>query len=175
MKMLNRRHVAVRLGSVVCAGLLLSGCVGYQLGSTLPPGIESIYISAFANETREPQIETAATRAALQEFQRDGTLQVTTEGQADAMLEVTLVGFDLSPLRYQNEQALTTEEYRQTITARIVLTRLKGDREVVLNREVRGEATFDLVGDLSSSKDRALPEAAADLAHDIVESIVEYW
>lgn len=174
MKQMSNLRLGVSL-TMVALVLVLSGCVGYQLGGTLPPGITSIYVSAFVNESREPQIETQTTRATIQEFQRDGSLKVTSREQADAILEVTLTGFRLDPLRYRQDQALTAQEYRQKITARIVLKRRGLNGEIVLDRTVQGEATFDLVGDLSSSKDRALPEASRDLAHDIVECIVEYW
>ena len=155
--------------------LASAGCVGYKLGSTLPPGIESIYITTFVNESKEPQIETDTTQASIQEFQRDGTLRVTSRDQADSMLDVTLTGFALEPLSYNRSSALTTQEYRMRITARIVFTRLRPTQKVMLDRTVQGEATFELAGDMFSSKQRALPEASRDLAHDIVESVVEYW
>ena len=54
------------------------GCVGlgYRLGSSLPPDIRSVYVPVFVNRTGEPRVETEATRAAKQEFQRDGTLHL---------------------------------------------------------------------------------------------------
>ena len=155
--------------------LALSGCAGYQLGSTLPPGIESVYVPTFVNNTKEPQIETDTTRAAIQEFQRDGTLRVVGRDRADTMIEVALTGFSLEPLRYSRNRALRTEEYRLRITAEIVFTRLGAEETVMLRKTVEGENTFEFTGDLSSSKRAALPRAAEDLAHDIVESVVEYW
>lgn len=152
-----------------------TSCVGYKLGSTLPPGIKSIYVTAFVNETKEPQIETDTTQATMQEFQRDGTLRVTAKDQADAMLDVTLTRFALEPLSYNRNDPLTTQEYRMRISARVVFTRLRPELKVMSDRTVQGEATFDLAGDMFTSKQRALPEASRDLAHDIVESVVEYW
>jgi len=155
--------------------LAWSGCAGYQLGSTLPPGIESVYVPTFVNNTREPQIETDTTRAAIEEFQRDGTLRVVGRDRADTMVEVTLTGFALEPLRYDRNRALQTEEYRLRITAEIVFKRLGPEETVMLQKTVEGSTEFDFTGDLSSSKRTALPDAADDLAHEIVESVVEYW
>ena len=61
------------------------------------------------------------------------------------------------------------------ITAHVLLTRLHPTPTVVLDRTVWGDATFEMAGDLASSKQRVLPEAAADLARRIVQNIVEYW
>ncbi|MFC1452819.1 hypothetical protein ACFLSJ_05680, partial [Verrucomicrobiota bacterium] len=65
-------------------------------------------------------------------------------------------------------------EYRLTLHADVVLVR-SGEAEPVLERRVQGETTFDLAGDLASAKLDSLPIAARDLAHDIVECVVEYW
>ena len=40
---------------------------------------------------------------------------------------------------------------------------------------MRGEYVFPVAGDLSSSKLRGLPLAAEDLAHNLVEKVVEAW
>ena len=162
------------LAAIVAAALTLSGCVGYRLGTTLPPGIASVYIPTALNETEEPQLETEVTRAVVREFQRDGTLKVADAAGADVRLEITVTDFTLEPLRYERDRAKTTREYRMRITADIVLTR-SGEAEPMMNRRVTGDITFDFFGDLASSKLQALPDAADDLAHDIVESIVEYW
>jgi len=150
------------------------GCLGYRLGSTLPPGIRSVYVPVFVNDCKEPQVETVATSATIQEFQRDGTLRIAAADVADSILEVTLTDFELEPLRYDPDQVKRTSEYRLRLTAHIIFTRRDAD-EVLLEREVQGESTFVPSGDLSSSKRSALPEATRDLAHDIVESVVEFW
>jgi hypothetical protein len=43
------------------------------------------------------------------------------------------------------------------------------------NPRISGESDFVFAGDLTSSKRRALPEAAEDFGHDIVEGVVEAW
>jgi len=159
---------------VVAALIGPGGCAGYRLGSTLPPGVKSINVPTFVNKTREPQVETEATNAALREFQKDGSLVLTTAEKADAILNVTLVKYSLVPLRYQKDRAKTTREYRLKLAADIVCTRASTG-EVLVKKRVEGESTFEPLGDISLSKRDALPEAARDLAHDIVESVVEYW
>lgn len=153
---------------------LAGGCAGYRLGTTLPPGIKSLYIPTFVNRTGEPELETSTTRAAIQEFQKDGSLRIVAEHAADAYLDVRLDEFRLEPLRYEADRANTTSEYRLIIIARVDFYRkLTGKR---LSRQlVRGESTFEPSGDLSLGKLDALPAAAEDLAHHIVKTVVEYW
>ena len=72
--------------------LVGAGCVGYRLGTTLPPGVKSVYVPSFINETEEPQVDTVATQAAIREFQRDGTVELADAETADAELLVTETG-----------------------------------------------------------------------------------
>lgn len=156
------------------AALFVGGCAGYRLGTTLPPGIVSLHVPTFVNETGEPQLEIETTRAVLQEFQKDGALRVVAHDDADAVLSVKLERFVLEPLRYERNEVRATSEYRIVIIAWIEFTRV-ADGEHLTQRRVRGEATFEPAGDIALGKLDALPDAAEDLAHQIVETVVEYW
>lgn len=163
---------------VVCsvlAGLamVLSGCV-YQLGTSLPPGIRSIHVPTFANTSGEPLLESETTQATIQEFQKDGTLAIAGADSADTILKVTLEKYSVDPIRYERDSAKAGREFRMQITASVEFQRrLKQD--VLMKRTVIGETTFFLAGDMFASKRTALPLAARDLAHSIVECVVEFW
>ena len=49
--------------------LTLGGCV-YQLGSSLPPNLKTVYVPTFVNKCGEPQVENETTQATIQEFQK---------------------------------------------------------------------------------------------------------
>jgi hypothetical protein len=168
------RLAIARLTPVFLLYVLLTDGCAYRLGSTLPPGIRTVHIANFVNHSGEPQLEVETTRAVIQEFQKDGTLRVAAADAADLSLTVTLTGFALEPLRYDSDQAKTTSEYRLRITARLQLKRNSTGKEM-LDKAVEGETTLQPGADLTSAKVEATPAAAADLAHDIVESVVEYW
>jgi hypothetical protein len=166
---------AVRCGAAaLAAALLLSGCVGYRLGTSLPPDIHSIHIPAFVNDTSEPRLDTEATRACVQEFQRDGTLDIAGADTADLILDATLTYFRVESIRSERDNVRSTAEYRARIGAKIVVKK-RALGTVLLEKKVEGEATFEPGGDMASAKRQALPTAAKDLAHDIVESVVEFW
>lgn len=153
----------------------LTGCAGYQLGSMLPPDIKTVFVPTFVNKTQEPLIEVDTTQAAIEEFQRDGSLRVVNEDQADSILEVTLREYRIEPVSYRAEQKTTAKEYRITIHASVLLKRRGTDAVIAQNPRVKGEAVFPFSGDLTSSKLTGLPDAADDLAHNIVEQVVEAW
>jgi hypothetical protein len=163
----------------VVAGAVLtmvgSGCAGYQLGSMLPPDIKTVYVPTFVNKTQEPLIEVETTQATIEDFQRDGSLRVVNEDQADTVLAVELKEYKIEPVAYRKDSKTSAKEYRITMFASILLTRRVDGSIVAQNPRVKGEAVFPFAGDLTSSKLTGLPAAADDLAHNIVEQVVESW
>ncbi len=165
----------IGMGSALLGGILLaSGCVGYRLGTTLPPGIDVVLIPVFENQTTEPLLEIEATQATIREFQRDGTLSVGAEDRADVILDVQLSSFDMEPLRFERDATTTTEEYRMTVIAQVrLLERTTGN--VLMQTQVNGETDFIPSGDLTSAKRANLPDLMDDLAARIVRAAIEFW
>lgn len=153
---------------------VLPGCVGYRLGSTLPPDIKSVYVRLFINKCNEPLLEVDTTNATIAEFQQDGTLRIMPAGEADVILETTLTALTLTPLRFEQTDRAKPNEYRLTLHVSFVLKRAK-TREIVTEASVIGESTFVYAGNLNSAKRAAIPPASADLAKRIVEKVVEIW
>jgi hypothetical protein len=152
---------------------LLQGC-GYRLGTSLPEGIRTIHVKPFVNRSKEPDVENRVTQAAISEFIRDGSLRVVDATSADVVLQGVITEYTLFPLEYDEETATTPEEYRLRLTTEIKLERRSTGKTMLESRE-SGEADFFTRGDLTTAKREALPEASRDLAHDIVEAVVEYW
>ncbi|MBN1671587.1 MAG: LptE family protein [Kiritimatiellae bacterium] len=172
-----RRAVLETLpGLVAClVPALLAGCAGYRLGSMLPPDVKTIHIPAFVNGTGEPRIEIEVTNATIREFQKDGTLRVTPPADAALLLEATVTGFTIAPLRYERDEPTKGAEYRLRLTVSAVVRRAATREVVGKHPEIAGETWFTPSGDLTSAKLEAVPEAAKQLAHNIVERVVEAW
>ncbi len=168
-----RRLLGILIVDVACV-VLMAGCVGYQLGSTLSKNLTSIAVPTFINKCGEPQIENDTTSATKSEFQKDGTLSIASADEADLILDVTLSKYTLQPLQYFKTDPKTANQYRLILTADIVLTQAK-TKKVLLKKTVTGQTTFYPGGDINSAKRTALPNGAADLAHFIVENVVETW
>lgn len=159
----------------VAAAAWLVGCVGYQLGTSLPPNVRTIHVPVFQNKTEEPNIEFDTTQAAVREFQRDGTLSLAAAEEADLVLTMVLTDYELQPLRYREDRATTANEYRMTLTALMTVTYQTTGETMYKDCPVTGECTFTTEADLTEAKTEALPTAARDLAHQTVKRIVEYW
>lgn len=169
--------IGLPVPAVIVAAMtaLLVSCAGYRLGSMLPPNIRSVHVPTFVNKTGEPLLEVETTRAAIQEFQRDGTLRIAGPSDADTVLEVVLTELKIAPVRYERDRTTTASEYRMTIMASIVLKERATGKIICKNPSVEGREDFVFSGDLTSGKRIAVPKAARELAQYIVQSVVEYW
>jgi len=162
-----------------CAGLMLllfPGCVGYQLGSMLPNDIRTIFVPTVVNSTKEPNLESDITQALIQELQKDGSLKVINdETIADSILRVNVTDYRLQPLSYDSLQKTRANEYRLLLQSSVMFTRRATGEVIGQYPIVQGDTDFFFNGDLTSTKRQNLPDAAKDLAHDIVELLVESW
>ena len=154
--------------------LILSGCAGYHVGSTLDKSIKTVSLT-IVNKTDEPSIEVAVMKALRAELQMDGRLEVRSQNEADVVLSVTLKKFDLHALAFQRKQGSLAREYRMTMTASAVLSDAETGKVILENPVVLGESDFPYGADLTSAKRSALPDAAGDLARKVVSTVVTAW
>ena len=88
--------------AALLAVLVLVAC-GYHLagtGTTVPEGARTIRIERFTNHTREAGLDIHLHRAIEDEFRRQGTLRVVTEGDADLVLSGTIRRFTSVPVAF---------------------------------------------------------------------------
>jgi len=88
--------------TVLLAVLVLAAC-GYHLtgtGTTVPEGARTIRIELFTNHTRETGLEVHLHKALADEFRRQGTLRVVTDGDADLVLSGNIRSFTTVPVAF---------------------------------------------------------------------------
>jgi outer membrane lipopolysaccharide assembly protein LptE/RlpB len=117
-----------------CSGLflviwiaLLLGC-GYHLvgkETHVPPGLTSIAIPTFANQTFEPGIEVPFTQGFLREFIRDRRVKVLDRTEADSILEGVVKSFQIYSVAYDRSGLAT--EYQTTIVVDLTLKKRTGE------------------------------------------------
>jgi TolB-like protein len=166
--------------------LFLTGC-GYRVGTILPMNIKSIAVPTFKNSTPEPGVEIGVTNQVISQFQIDGTLKVVEEEDADVRLEGELLEYRREPLRYTGTDFKDVSEYRLRLITRLTLVDLKTGQPIWAKRVVEGETTYFVGGDslrdtertalgaLTEQERSQIPTLEEDLAHDVVESVVEGW
>lgn len=150
--------------------LNLFGC-GYRVGSLLPADIKTVAVPMFVNKTPEPELASIVTNGIIQELIADGTLQVTEYENADTLLLGEIIDYKREPLRFTKKEV--TSEYRLIIVVRVVFKDLRHNEVMWKNSRIEGETTFFVGASLPASERAALPEAVEDLAHHIVEKVVE--
>lgn len=171
----NLQSWAILLTGILIWSAVGCGCVGYRLGSMLPPDIKTVYVPTFVNRSSEPLLEVQTTAATISEIQRDGSLRISDEAHSDATLTVRLISYNLQPIAYNDTRTTSAENYRAVLTASFVLTDNRDGKVLAQSGKVIGESLFALSGDLSSSKRRVLPDVSKDLAETIVARMVEAW
>jgi hypothetical protein len=158
-----------------CGFVLLTGC--YHLGPNPPPQYSSLAVPEFRIGPRvsQPRLHTPVTNALIKRLQAEGAVRVLDPASADAVLDGTVVGYELQPLRFQRSDQAETREYRLLLTAHVIV-RSRSTGEVILeDRKITGETSFFILGDLTTSEHQALPLAADDLARNIVKLVGEGW
>jgi len=111
---------------IVCLFLLL-GC-GYQLvgkETHVPPGLTSVAIPTFVNQTFEPGIEIQFTQGFLREFIRERRVKVLDRREADSILEGVIKSFQSYSVAYDRSGLVT--EYQTTVVIDLVLKKKNGE------------------------------------------------
>ncbi len=106
---------------------LLLSC-GYQVVGKMthvPPGIASVAIPTFVNQTFEPWIEVPLTRGFLNEFIRDQRIRVVRREEADSILEGVIKSFQSSSVAYDLSGLAT--EYQTTVVIDLFLKKRSGE------------------------------------------------
>jgi outer membrane lipopolysaccharide assembly protein LptE/RlpB len=91
----------------------------------LPPGLASIAIPTFSNQTLEPGIEVQFTQGFLREFINDRRVRVVGRGEADSILEGVIKSFNIYSVSY-DESGIATE-YQTTVVIDLILKRQNGE------------------------------------------------
>jgi len=117
----------MRVGFVTFLTVLLLGC-GYQMvgmETHRPPGITSIAIPTFVNQTFEPGIEVPLTQGFIREFIQDRRVKVVDRKEADSILEGVIKSFQIHSISY--DRSGIAQEYETTVKLDLTLRRRNGE------------------------------------------------
>jgi len=179
----------------------LTGCAGYQLGSTKPKiysGIEKLHVPPFKNGTLEPRLSSLATNAVLKQLQMDGTYQISSRGNCDAVLVGRIRDVRKTQLRAVRLDTLRSRELSVTIyidwhledpnsgeklglSPAIkddgVKSATKSNGELLYARQgvVRGTTLQVVSGNFQVDERNALSLAAQDAATKLVSQLSNGW
>ena len=163
--------------AAVALACSLSGCLGYRLGETKPGTLKKIHkiaVTTFANNTYLPRIEGLVTNTIIKQIQQDGTYQVTSIDQADAVMHGTVTSIGRGPARSVRGNVLATTEFNLGITVVWTLY-LKGGGPIMGPATNSGGTSFFVGSDVTTDERQALPLATEDLAVRLVSQLTEGW
>ena len=159
------------------ASLLLSGCLGYQIGPVKPNVLRDVHVIAvptFENKTLLPRVEVLVTDAVIKQLQQDGTFRVAEEGQADAVLKAQITDVTRVPARSVRGNVLATTEFNLALRVKYSLVTRTG-ATLMPSADVVGTTSFFVGTDPTTDQRQALPLAAEELAGHLVTQLSEGW
>jgi hypothetical protein len=150
---------------------LLLGC--YSFRGQIAGDIKTLAIPTFTNESTEFGLSETVTDELIRGFQKDGTLRIVPDSQADAILVGTLVDAKDEPYTARSGTEITVEEYRFSMMCRMELV-IRETGEVKWTQTFPAWAIYSFGGDLSN-RDLAVTEATTKLVEDLLNKIVGSW
>ncbi|MFV0337070.1 MAG: LPS assembly lipoprotein LptE [Chthoniobacterales bacterium] len=156
--------------------LTLTAC-GYHLGASRPTpmrSVKTLAVPTFKNSSYEPRIGVLLANATINQIQMDGTYQIVSDENADAILYCTVKKSDRRSIRSVISNVLATSEYELIIDVDYeVMDRVTG--AILLSGAERGRTTFFPTGDIQTDERQAVSTAATDLGKRIASRISEGW
>ena len=119
-----RNYMKVLL--ILCM-MLFTGC-GYQMvgkETHVPPGLNSVAVPTFSNQTLEPGIEVPFTQGFLREFINDRRVRVVNRREADSILEGVIKDFQIYSVSY--DRSGIALEYQTTVVIDLTLKKQSGE------------------------------------------------
>ena len=107
--------------------VLIAAC-GYQMvgkETHVPPGLSSVAIPTFKNQTFEPGIEVQLTQGFLRELIQDRRVKVVGRGEADSILEGVIKSFNIYAVSYDRSGLVL--EYRTDVVLDLTLKKRTGE------------------------------------------------
>ena len=157
------------------AAAALTGCASYHAGpvhgTLVAPG-QSIEILPFNNQTLQPRLGDALTKAVRERIQTDGTYHLATRTPADVIVSGTISRYGRESLNFLSTDVATPENYRIGLTVHVVVRDRAGGR-LLLEKDLRPHTLVHIGTDFASAERQALPLISEDFARDLVSLLSE--
>jgi hypothetical protein len=149
--------------------LIVCSCCTYSF-TGITTGIKSIAIPTFENESLKYGLEETFTRAVTDAFIEDNRLKIENEKTADAILQVTIKGFERAPYSFDEEE--NVKEYKISISANVALVEKKTEEELYKNANFSEWATYY---PLNEVEEDGIDRVAQKFSDKILQNILESW
>lgn len=153
---------------------ILSSCSYSFTGASVPPHLRTISIPTFSDRSGSGEFDLAdkLTRNVTQKFIEDNTLQVSSQLNADAILEGTVTSLVDAPEVVSGGENITSR--RMTVTVRVVYKDLV-KRLTIFERNFSNYGDYPVGGDVTLVRKNAIDTAIEKIAEDILLGVVSNW
>jgi uncharacterized protein involved in type VI secretion and phage assembly len=125
------------------------------------------------NDTAEPDIEIEITQRVIDGLVEDNTLKVTSDQDADAILEGSIIEYANVPITFSNE--LQADQYRLLIGLRVSLLNKKDNSYIWQDKSIKAQANYYLETTTEHTYEKALEDIYRDIVEKILSSTVQDW
>ena len=157
----------------MAVAVVLAAC-GYSLRGNLPDRIKTVAVPVFVNRTAEPAVENFLTQAVVQAFSTNGRLRVVKPGEADAILEGEVVGYQVQAVAF--DPRANIQQYRLLVTMNLKMRDVRRNTLLFEQARFQEKSDFRVVGAVSQTiarEETALQAAAVDIARAIVSLAID--
>jgi hypothetical protein len=152
---------------------LYTACGYYSTSSRTAGDIKKIAVPYLDNATAEPDIEIEITQRIIDGLVEDNTLKVTSDQDADAVLEGSIIEYANVPITFSNE--LQADQYRLLIGLRVSLLGKKDNAYIWQDKNIKAQANYYLDTTTEHTYDKALEDIYRDIVENILSSTVQEW
>jgi hypothetical protein len=162
----------IRWGFIILVALH-AACGFYSTSSRTAGDIKKIAVPYLENDTAEPDIEIEITQRVIDGLVEDNTLKVTSDQDADAILEGSIIEYANVPITFSNE--LQADQYRLLIGLRVSLLNKKDNSYIWQDKSIKAQANYYLETTTEHTYEKALEDIYRDIVEKILSSTVQDW
>lgn len=165
----------LRLAAIASAALL-SACASYQPGAAPPPPFRSLAIAPVTVQAYAPQAGPLLHRHLANAFKlSSGGISVTSSGSAEAILEVSLVGYDRHLRATRTDDTGLGRSFDITVSAEVTLRSADGATVWLDRASVSVSDPAYALGPLTQAEEQLLPPLAERLAQRIRDQVLLHF
>jgi len=142
-------------------------CGPYSFTGAGLPGVKTIAIPLFENQTEEYGIREELTNKLVLAFVQDNTLKVANERIADAVLKGTILKYQKEAYTFDENE--NVKEYISRIYVKITVEDKKHSKNIWEEDNLQGWATFPADSSETYGKSQAIDKLTADIVNRTVK------
>lgn len=166
----------IKKAALLSALILLAGCLRYSFtGTSIPPGVDTIYIPFFADQSNSGlgDLTNRLNDALVERFVNQSRLQLAnSEDNADAILEGVILSYSNRPFSIAGDEQANQNEVNISVRATFLYT---GNEEPEWNKTFNGKFTYDPTQDPIEGENDAASQALRQIANNMFNDAVSNW